>query len=395
MFLFKKKEKPAMMSAQGGKEAVPKVRLTVIPEVFYGGKDPVLHYEETVVNVSSQPKVLSAPPKPLPPKPMARKRPFSLAKTLLIVIPVLALAGGGVAWYLATKSKRATVTRAPQATSLPSTPPALETESVPEAEAPPEPEPAIPERQLVFPRILLADSADLDVDSLTDQEEDVFGTDSGVWDTDTDGYFDGQEVFNLYNPKGFAPVRLIDSGLIREYINPTWQYRVYYPLGWEAAPVDAKADHVLFSAISGDFIEVRAFAKEPGESFTGWFARRVADQQFSDLTEISNRFDLAGWKRQDELVAYFESESAVFVFIYQISAEAESVPFRNLMKMMYQSFRIGAGTIELPDQALLPVAPEFGADSVDSVDGVDSVPAGLLDQNQSNPQAEPDDFFAN
>lgn len=360
------------------KDQMPKVRMTVIPEVFYGGKDPVLHYEETVVNVSSQPKILAAPPKPMPPKPMAPRRPFSFAKALLIVIPILVLTGGGLTWYLVAKSKRATVARAPQATPLPSPPPEAGPPVAEEPEPPPEADPAIAERPLVFPRILLADSADLDLDSLTDREEEIFGTDSGVWDTDADGYFDGQEVFNLYNPKGFAPVRLIDSGLIREYVNPTWQYRVYYPLGWEAAAVDAKADQVLFSAISGDFIEVRAFAKEPGESFADWFARRTADQQFSDLAPIVNRFDASGWKRQDELVAYFENESAVFVFIYQISTEAESVPFRNLMKMMYQSFRRGAGAIELPDQALLPAAP-----------------TDFINQDQPNPQAEQDDFFAN
>ena len=356
MFGFKKKEKTAMTKA----DALTGVRLTVIPAIFYGGKDPVLHYEETVVNVPSRIKTLTPPPKKLPPKPVGQRSSFSIGKALMVVIPVVILAAGGLTWDLVAKAKRTTVTPAPLATPLPPAP----TPEPPAEEPPPEAVPPVaetpPERPLVFPRVFLADSADLDQDSLTDREEEIFGTDSGIWDTDTDGYFDGQEVFNLYNPTGFAPVRLIDSGLIREYVNPTWQYRVYYPIGWAAAAVDPKADHVLFSAITGDFIEVRAFPKEAGESFADWFARRTADQQFSDLVEITNRFDVSGWKRRDELVAYFETDQAVFLFIYQIGEEAESVLFRNTIKMMYQSFRLEAGaSADIPQQTPLSAAPDF------------------------------------
>ena len=377
MLGFKKKEKSSIIKEA---DEMTGVRMTVIPEIFYGGKDPVLHYEETAINVPSKPKTLPPPPKKLPPKPAASKPPFSIGKALMILLPVVVLAGGGLTWYLMVKSKQASIARTPTATPLPPAPIAPEPEPEPEPAPPPELAPSLPERPLVFPRIFLVDSADLDLDALTDKEEEMFTTDSGVWDSDQDGYFDGQEVFNLYNPKGFAPVRLIDSGLIREYVNPTWQYRVYYPIGWEAAPVDSKADHVLFSAITGDFIEVRAFAKESGEAFTDWFARRTADQQFSDLSDISNRFNVSGWKRRDELAAYFQTDQSVFVFIYQIGAAAEDVPFRNIMKMMYQSFRPGSGvTDEIPGQTPLPSAPDFTT---------------LLPPGDLAPQNEPDDFFA-
>jgi hypothetical protein len=33
-------------------------------------------------------------------------------------------------------------------------------------------------------------------------------------------------------------VKIIDSGLITEYTNPIWQYRIYYPAGWQVGEVD-------------------------------------------------------------------------------------------------------------------------------------------------------------
>jgi len=213
-------------------------------------------------------------------------------------------------------------------------------------------------RPLTLPRILLQDSADLDIDFLTDMEEEIFGTDSGIWDTDGDGYYDGQEVFNLYNPRGFAPVKLIDSGLVREYINPQRQYRVYYPIVWEAATVDVSGDHILFSSITGDFIEIRAAPKLAGESFPAWFARNLSGERFSDLTVINNRFKVDGYKRADDLVVYFESEAVVYMIIYQPAGTALDVPFRHIMQMIYQSFRPSGVGVQLPEQTVLPSAPE-------------------------------------
>ena len=213
---------------------------------------------------------------------------------------------------------------------------------------------------IVFPNILLRDSADIDIDSLTDQEEEIFGTDSGIWDSDKDGYYDGQEVFNLYNPKGFAPVKIIDSGLVREYINPNWQYRVYYPTVWDVAGVDTENNHVIFSSITGDFIEIRSFKKMPEENFISWFAKNIEGQSFSDLSSFNNRFVVSGYKRNDSLTAYFTNENSVFVMIYQASGNAVDVPYRHVMQLMYQSFRPSAVFVDLPGQKELPQVSTTG-----------------------------------
>lgn len=362
MFLFGKKNK----NAATVKKDDLKVRLTVIPEIFYGGKDPLIYHEQKATKIE----------KKKPPEKQLQTNivvPFSKKKVIVIVAIVLGLVGGGGAWYylnqitaseggllvkLGLKEKPANQVIPPG----PKLPKPIPPEPVPPTPVPPTPIPPEPitptstqARPLTFPRVLLQDSVDLDMDSLTDSEEEIFNTDTGVWDTDTDGYNDGQEVFNLYNPTGFAPVKLVDSGLVREYINPTWKYRVYYPSAWESASVDSSNDHVLFSSISGDYIEVRAIKNDTSDPFNVWFAKNISGQQIDDLTVVNNRFEVEFRKRNDSLVAYFVGNKVIFAVIYQPSGNASSVPFRHIMQMVYQSFRLSDINIELPEQKVLPM----------------------------------------
>lgn len=331
----------------------------VIPDIFYGGKDPLIYREpQNKKEPKPKEKVLKKMGEP--------SQSWSKKKFLILGVSVLIIFIAGAAYYyfnqvsvsaprssVKVETERPVEEKEPEVAEAPR--PTEEVEPKPPEEPAPE-EIEEPARPLVFPRVLLRDSADLDIDSLTDAEEEVFGTDSGIWDTDGDGYYDGQEVLNLYNPRGFAPVKLIDSGLVREYTNPSWQYRVYYPIVWEAAEVDAAGNHVLFSSITGDFIEIRAFPRLAEESFPAWFGRNISGEKFSDLFVITNRFKIDGYKRTDDLVAYFAGDSAVFVIIYQPAGAAVDIPFRHIMQMMFQSFRPSEIFTQLPEQTVLPSA---------------------------------------
>lgn len=346
MQLFQKKHPPEQAAP-----APVTARVTVIPDSFYGGQDPVIHYaSEIMKSGGSQAPLKPAPSKAVPAKIPSAKKPHSHT-ALLILGSVLFLVFLAVtAWYYirqeAPPSPRQVREAPPPPVRAPTpAPTATTTQGV----SAPTSSPAIQPPQAVsarvglgvFPRLLLLDGADLDADVFTDAEEEVFGTDSGVWDTDADGYYDGQEVVNLYNPTGFAPVKIIDSGLVREYIHPSFGYRVYFPASWESAAVDPEAEQVIFSAVNGDFIEARTFQKSATESFEEWFGRTVAGQSFSDLVRTTNRFDTPGWRRRDHLVAYYETREAVFVLIYHPAVE-EAIQYRHIMMMMRESFRVGS-----------------------------------------------------
>lgn len=363
MFWRKKLDKKPIADAKN---------IQVMPDDFYGGKDPVVHYVKTQKTIENGKVLKIAMPIKKSAAAMAhgvsqmRAPSFLHSKKfkIAVVAVVFLIAVGLISWYYINQAKPKVVQPIESKEAVTPMPEVTEPESVVEKMTEPvapevvptTTEPIIePEKKagLEFPSILLADGADMDSDSLTDLEEEMLGTDSGVWDTDGDGYYDGLEVFNLYNPKGTAPMKIIDSGLVKEYVNPIWGYRVYYPTGWVAASVDENANQVLFSALSGDYIEVWSEELQAGESFTDWFARQAKGQLYSDLQTFSNRFKEEGLRRKDDLVAYFITNSKVYVLVYHAGVTGD-ISFRHMFVVMEQSFRPSKTTVVIPEQEILP-----------------------------------------
>lgn len=360
--MFGKKDSAAISS--GAAPAIA-AKITVIPEIFYGGHDPILYSSGTTAradkaSVASKKTVPTAPgtSQAQLTQPITRKR--GLGKKWWIIGGAVFLVGvGGIVWfYLRPTGSTVTLPPAPEPAVV--TPPPPQTEVLPVTTTvdelpviPPTPASLQPV-PLTFPPALFTDSADLDADSLTDSEEEVFGTDSGTWDTDSDGYFDGQEVSNLYNPLGVAPKRLIDSGVVREYSHPTEKYRVYYPNAWEMGRVDPEERQVVFSAVTGDFVEVRIIDKLPEQSFADWFGVQAAGEQFTDLVQSNNPFGEQVWRRKDDLVAYVPGETTVVVLLYHQESSAPLVSFRHIMRMMVDSFRRQGTEEVLPEQTPVP-----------------------------------------
>jgi len=361
-----------------------------MPEAFYGGKNPVV-YDQKVApqgkkTTSARPSV--SPATGTSPAKGARAIPHQNShKKLVIILGSIAfvLIVGGISWYYVRDARPAAPEQPTAPIVTPRRPIDINVVTAPTStreivtptttavvEEPPEP-PSLARAPIEFPKVQLIDATDIDADSLTDAEEEIFQTDSGEWDTDGDGYFDGQEVTNLYNPSGDAPKRIIDSGLVGEYVHPIFKYRFYYPSEWELDAVQADQNHILVTAATGDFLEVIAVEKEKTQSFTAWFAEHASSQRFLDVSSFTNRFQEDGYRRKDFLVSYFPTETHVYVLLYQPSDSQPSVTYRQVAKMMAESFRPQKSAVVLPDQVDIPKPLAEGEDQPS--DGVSTTSA--------------------
>ena len=384
----------------GKKEAAPAVpttsavSVTTIPTAFYGGKDPEIYPEVKEVSHGaaapvSPPKNIQELPPVAPlveqigtppvsahqriekPKDSAPEQKSGSKKIIFLFVGVIVIAVAGISWYylrpfFAAKPERAldvpplvnTQNTLPPQENIP--PPVVATSTIVE-------EPVLPSLSsstvILFPNALISVAPDIDGDELTDMEEELFRTDSGPWDTDADGYHDGREVFNLYNPTGTAPEKIIDSGLVREYVNPVWQYRLYYPTSWQVDAVDPNGDQVLLSSISGEYIEVRAFKKQVGESFDMWFAEHARGESYTDLVSRTNRFQIPTRYRSDGFVGYVESTDAIFVLLYRTGIQETFVRFPHVHTVLLQSFRPYRTLTDIPKQIVLPPSGGSAASS--------------------------------
>ncbi len=384
----------------------PKHEIGVIPDIFYGGNDPDIYNEKMKekkdfiqdkklmvseekkqnMSVSSVTPRRAPPPPPLPLVdqntilPSQQNTTNSLQSPvvasskskkfwIIIVIFVFFIIIFSIVWFFFLKNSNSSDTpKIPVSTEnedspifLPPFEPILSTttevqENFETLEQDVSSTLFVPpiQKDRSLPALSLIDPVDTDNDSLSNSEEEIFGTDPEILDSDADGYYDGQEVFNLYNPKGFAPMKIIDSGLVQEYSNPTWKYRLYYPVSWVATAIDARDNNdILLSAITGDYIHIKSSEKLSGESFPGWFGRVVGDQLYTDIVLTKNRFSVPFYRRKDGLVTYFEAGNRVFmVILYSRDENKNDIP--HIMDMVSQSFRVGREISELPPQLVLP-----------------------------------------
>ena len=206
--------------------------------------------------------------------------------------------------------------------------------------------------KIEFPSILLADSADFDKDDISDIAEELFLTDMGVPDSDNDKYEDGHELFNLYNPIGKVPMRLLDSQLVLEYTNPVYNYKLFYPKNWAVANVDENYRSVLFSTITGENIELRVFDVENAQKIEQWMIENAPTERSEDLVDFETAYEETGKRRSDYLVYYFTRKNRLYVMVYH-TTNSNTVNYRVAIKMMARSFRsfVGDGQVlQIPSQ---------------------------------------------
>lgn len=265
-----------------------------------------------------------------------------------VIALVLIIGGGSLALYLLqpVSTLESPPQEPPVAEVTPPAPPVEEQPPVEEAPVPTPPpagEPVQPEPPSLF--VEPVSSTDTDRDGLTDTEETLYATNPTIADVDNDGYLDGQEVVNLYNPGGNAPIRIADSPLVRKYTNPLFGYTLLYPASWTVRALDEQNPReVLFTAATGEFIQIIVDDNAEGMTATEWYSRQFPDIRPESLEPVFIE-NLQGVWTKDRSTVYLTKIGTIvgarplFGMTYNYGDRTE-VNFKTTLKMMLQSFRV-------------------------------------------------------
>lgn len=180
-------------------------------------------------------------------------------------------------------------------------------------------------------------TADSDNDGLTDSEELLLNTNINKPDTDEDGYLDGQEFVSLYNPLAKDPAQIEFSGFITTYVNPTYNYDVFYPNKWLAKALDKANVEVMFTSALGEFVSVAVIENEQQLSVKDWYLSQVADLTEDEIVEFTNTNNMSGIKSPDGFTVYFGRDNFIYYLHYNIGLKEEA-NYPNIFKMMVASF---------------------------------------------------------
>lgn len=342
--------------------AAEELEISTIPPEFYGGANPVIKFREVQqVNSRQKPEMPQADRAPIVNPSLLANRKFLFTGAAALLIVFIA-AVSFYYWYIG---------RVPAKIEGPARPPVnvplvTTTAVVIETIEPPiKVETSTPAAPVVsstimqggsieFPSPLLGNAADTDRDGLTDLEEELYHTDPTAPDTDNDSFDDRTEIYNLYSPIDKAPTRLIASGLVKDYVNPAFNYKIYYPASWVVGNVDEKYRDVLFSTITGENIEVRVIDKDPGSDFESWFQIWAPGENLNALMNFSTFFKETGIARDDRLVFYFTDNAHVYVVIYHVTGGTQ-VNYRSTLAMMARSFRLPNNNTYVEDMKIYSV----------------------------------------
>ncbi len=289
-----------------------------IPEEFYGAQKKASASLAVTASSRAASPVSAAVAVPAAPRVVKKTGlNFSSSKFIITATAVLlVLAVSGFSYYYIRQAQiaRQKLTEA-QKKQEPAAAPSPEQSTAPVVPAPvvPEPpvsvtttEPAVPQpvSLAVFPFKNYTQAEDADNDGLTTVEEALYGTAVDIPDTDEDGFPDGLEVSKAYNPSGFKPVKLLDSGKVKAYLNPTYNYSVLNPLTWPAQALDANNEQVIFSSDTGEFIEIIVEDNPLKLSVSDWYLGQSPGVAAEDLKPANTKDNLAGILSPDGLSAF-------------------------------------------------------------------------------------------
>lgn len=344
-----------------------------IPMEFYGGKNPApVEIPVTPAAPVQQRAVPAQAPAGVAPRPAATSmkpsvQPPKKTKTILFAlvgVVVLLVAGIAVWWFAlrtAPQPMPVIVPPPPVIEAIPE-PPVVEVVATTTPEIAVVPEVVKPPAETLIPNHDFRNSIDEDVDGLTDIEEELWGTNGAATDSDSDTFADAVEIANLYNPAGVTPERLVEAQLVSTYINPEYQYSMYYPKTWIAQAVDDAKKEVLFTSITQEFVSVRVLPFPTDVPFAEWFAKTFPSEQLATYVPFVNKFKISGVMSLDGMVAIITDGAHVYLLTYNGGAR-EEINYRLTFKMMVQSFKTSSVTtpIELlpksTAQSIQTVAP--------------------------------------
>jgi len=183
----------------------------------------------------------------------------------------------------------------------------------------------------------LMPAADSDSDGLTDKEEGLLGTNSLIPDSDGDGYIDGAELLNLYDPASKG--KLTDNPAIASYENKTFSYDALYPKSWQES-TNGGDDSVMFKSADNQFIQIVVQPNAAKQTLDQWYMEQLAVSAVNETDRVSGD-SWQGLKSQDGLNLYLMDSKKSYIFSLTYNpGESSLLEYVNIYQLLIKFFTL-------------------------------------------------------
>ncbi|MFW0862141.1 MAG: hypothetical protein ACKKL6_00990 [Candidatus Komeilibacteria bacterium] len=183
----------------------------------------------------------------------------------------------------------------------------------------------------------LLSGLDSDSDGLTDIEENLYGTDSTLVDSDEDGYSDASELTNLYDPASAATL-LADTEKVTQYINTEYNYSILYPSEWTVRALTEDKMEVIFNSKTTEFIQILVLENPLGLSAKNWYLSYNKDADPEELKEVVLN-NIVGIQTGNGRYTYLALGSNVYSIIYNVGT-TNQLNYQATYEMMLNSWEL-------------------------------------------------------
>lgn len=170
---------------------------------------------------------------------------------------------------------------------------------------------------------------DTDQDSLTNDEEEIWGTKADLPDTDSDGYNDGIEILAGYDPLNSTSAGRLTSNtaLVSTFSNNQYRYSVVYPKNWLAeALTEGDNSEIVITPnaldLAGQFIAITVIDNPTGFTALDWYTDTTNVEESAVVTFTTLAGD-TGVLSADGTTAYLANTEHVYAISYRYGSSTE------------------------------------------------------------------------
>jgi hypothetical protein len=196
-------------------------------------------------------------------------------------------------------------------------------------------------------------AADTDADGLTDIEEGIIGSGIANPDTDGDGYRDGSEVSNGYNPliAGSDEAAKMSAAAFMTRVTTDFidnNFSVAVPKAWRSQTVIATRQ-LIITTDSGEIIRITAKDNPQGLSAANWYLQSRPSAVLSELQTV-NFGQLSGISSISGLDIYLRNLTTQQLYSFEYALATGSTTFNHptLFNYLVKSFTLSVATTSSP-----------------------------------------------
>ncbi len=198
------------------------------------------------------------------------------------------------------------------------------------------------------PKQTLKPSRDSDSDGLTDVEEGLWGTDPFNPDTDGEGFEDGHELINFYNPvkPGVGVNKITDTRFVKSYNNKEYGYSILYPSSWQPEnSIEEDPAQVTFTSQTEEFVQIIVQENNTAyDNIKDWYQNENVDISQSQIKErlVGNWY---GVESPDGLNVYILKNNKIYIIAYNVGLK-NTMNYKTTYEMMLRSFQFFDNPLE-------------------------------------------------